>query len=88
MDSKGRALDNVYIERFWRSLKYEDIYIRSYETMKEIKKGINNYIMFFNTERIHQALGYKTPDSVYYNNKKERNKKGEKYSPKICLNFV
>ena len=67
MDSKGRALDNVYIERFWRTLKQEDIYLNRYETMPEAKIGINKFIYFYNTQRIHSSLEYKTPDEIYYN---------------------
>lgn len=67
MDSKGRALDNVFIERFWRSLKQEKIYINVLETVKEAKEGINEYIKFYNEERMHQSLKYRTPEAVYYN---------------------
>ena len=66
MDGKGRALDNIYIERFWRSLKYENIYIVKYESMKECKEGVKRYFEFYNTERFHQSLDYKTPDEIYY----------------------
>jgi putative transposase len=66
MDGKGRAIDNIYIERFWRSLKYEDIYLNSYETINELFHGVDKYIKFFNKERIHQSLDYKTPDSIYF----------------------
>ena len=66
MDSKGRALDNIYIERFWRSLKYEDIYIKDYSSMAELKKGIKNYMNFYNSERFHQSLDYETPNDIYY----------------------
>ena len=66
MDSKGRALDNVFIERLWRSLKYEDIYIKDYETMPELYQGINSYFYFFNNERSHQSLNYMTPAEVYF----------------------
>jgi putative transposase len=65
MDSVGRALDNVYVERLWRSLKYEDIYIKSYENMSELIKGITKYFQFYNSERFHQSLGYETPDEMY-----------------------
>jgi len=71
MDSKGRALDNVYIERFWRSLKYENIFINDYGTVKELKEGIRRYIQFYNTERFHQSLEYQTPDEVYCENEKQ-----------------
>lgn len=65
MDSKGRALDNIFVERFWRSLKYEDIYIKKYETVFELKQGLFHYFEFYNRTRPHQALGYKTPWEVH-----------------------
>ena len=65
MDGKGRALDNVYIERLWRSLKYEEIYLNCYETMEALKAGVKRYFHFYNTERFHQSLGYQTPDEMY-----------------------
>ncbi len=65
MDGKGRALDNIYIERFWRTLKYEDIYIKDYNSMAELKEGIKKYIEFYNSERFHQSLDYDTPDEIY-----------------------
>jgi putative transposase len=66
MDSKGRALDNVYIERFWRTLKQEDIYLNRYETMPTARIGINKFIHFYNTQRLHSSLEYRTPDEIYY----------------------
>jgi putative transposase len=66
MDGKGRATDNIAIERFWRSLKYEDVYPRSYSTLKEARAGIGEYINLYNKERLHQSLNYATPDEVYY----------------------
>ena len=68
MDGKGRALDNVYIERFWRSLKQEKIYLIILTTVKEAKDAINEYVKFYNNERMHQSLEYFTPAKVYYNN--------------------
>ena len=65
MDAKGRSIDNIVIERFWRTLKYEDIYPKSYKTIKEARDGINEYINIYNTKRIHSAINYKTPDEVY-----------------------
>ena len=67
MDSKGRALDNVFIERFWRTLKYENIYLNNYETLIAARLGINKFINFYNTNRLHSSLSYKTPDELYYN---------------------
>lgn len=76
MDDKGRATDNIVIERFWRSLKYEDVYPNSYSTIKEARIGIGEYIKTYNTQRLHSALDYQTPDEVYYkgvNNKRFNN---------------
>lgn len=66
MDGKGRAIDNIYIERLWRSLKYEDIYIRGYEKISDCIRGVNKYFKFYNSERFHQSLKYKTPDEIYF----------------------
>ena len=66
MDGKNRCLDNIYIERFWRSLKYEDFYLKDYASVPELKRGIKNYIEFYNNRRWHQSLNYKTPASVYF----------------------
>jgi len=65
MDGKNRALDNIFVERFWRTLKYEDIYLKNYETMIELKAGLKRYFEFYNTERYHQSLEYLTPDEMY-----------------------
>lgn len=65
MDGKNRALDNIYIERLWRSLKYEDIYIKHYESVRELRDGVSRYFTFYNEERFHQGLGYLTPDEIY-----------------------
>jgi putative transposase len=65
MDGRGRALDNVFVERLWRTVKYEDVYIRYYETVAELLQGLTRYFAFYNQERIHQSLGYETPAEVY-----------------------
>jgi putative transposase len=65
MDSKGRALDNIFIERFWRSLKYECIYLHSWADGKQLNKGLKDYIYFYNCLRKHQSLNYLTPQQVY-----------------------
>jgi putative transposase len=65
MDGKGRCIDNVFVERLWRSLKYEEVYLNPYDSMHEARQGINRYFDFFNYERPHQALGYQTPGSFY-----------------------
>ena len=66
MDAKGRSIDNIVMERFWRSIKYEDIYPSSYKTIKEARDGIKEYIEIYNKERLHSSIGYLTPDEVYY----------------------
>lgn len=66
MDGKGRAIDNVFIERLWRSLKYEDIYLKSYETVKSLYEGLKAYFEFYNNERFHQSLNYKKPTEIYF----------------------
>lgn len=72
MDGRGRALDNIFIERFWRSLKYEEVYLHDYETVKEAKTGIRSYFDYYNNERQHQSLEYKTPAEVYFKGVKEQ----------------
>jgi putative transposase len=66
MDGRGRALDNVFIERLWRALKYEDIYLNDYATVPELEAGLERYFYFYNHERLHQGLGYRTPASVHF----------------------
>jgi len=73
MDAKGRSIDNIAIERFWRSIKYEDIYLNSYQTIKEARNGIKDYIEIYNKERLHSSIEYLTPNEAYYkgiNNKR------------------
>jgi len=65
MDGKGRYIDNIFIERLWRSLKYEEVYLHPYDTVSEARAGIGRYLLFFNEERPHTALGYRTPASFY-----------------------
>ena len=65
MDGRGRALDNIFVERLWRSVKYEDVYLKGYGNIAELMLGLSTYFAFYNTERPHQSLGYQTPDKVY-----------------------
>lgn len=80
MDGKGRALDNVFIERLWRSVKYEEIYLRSYADGREAERSLAKYFRFYNDERPHQSLGYQTPAAVY---KATRNLRGRSKSPLV-----
>lgn len=72
MDGRSRVFDNIFIERLWRSLKYEEVYLKDYNDVWEAEQGIRNYFMFYNTERLHSALGYKTPQQVYYEGRRLR----------------
>jgi hypothetical protein len=65
MDSKGRFLDNIFIERLWRSLKYEEVFIKAYGSVAEARRGIGAWLVFYNNERPHQALDYRTPSEVF-----------------------
>jgi putative transposase len=67
MDGRGRVFDNIFIERLWRSVKYEDVYLKGYETCEEIIDGLGSYFPFYNNQRPHQALGYKVPYEIHYN---------------------
>jgi len=64
-------MDNVFNERLWRSVKYEEVYINDYETVRDAKEGIGGYMSFYNWERSHQSLDYKTPAEVYFNHKEQ-----------------
>lgn len=66
MDGKGRWIDNVFIERLWRSVKYEDVYLRAYENGREVQAGLTRYFDFYNRRRLHQSHAYRTPDEIYY----------------------
>ncbi len=67
MDGRGRALDNVFVERLWRSVKYEEVYLHDYGGMRDAQWGLGQDFGFYNEERPHQALGYQTPVAVYEN---------------------
>lgn len=67
MDGRGRAFDNIFVERFWRTVKYEDIYLQDYESVPALISGLGNYFPFYNNERPHQSLGYRTPTEVHFN---------------------
>jgi putative transposase len=65
MDGRGRCMDNIFIERLWRSLKYEEVYLKDYESVMEAHTGIERYFRFYNHERLHQSLGYQTPAAIH-----------------------
>jgi putative transposase len=66
MDGRGRALDNIFVERLWRTVKYEDIYLKEYATVPALLSGLTHYFAFYNDERLHQSLGYRTPAMVHF----------------------
>ena len=66
MDGKGRALDNIFTERLWRTVKYEEVYIHEYTSPREARQALSRYFAFYNQERLHQALDYQTPAEVYF----------------------
>jgi putative transposase len=66
MDGRGRAMDNIMIERLWRSVKYEEVYLKDYESVADARSGLRQYFRFYNGERLHQSLGYRTPEAIHY----------------------
>jgi len=80
MDGRGRALDNVFVERLWRTVKYEDIYLNNYSNVLDLELGLERYFRFYNNERVHQSLGYQTPAEIHAGY--------EKCQSKIHLSFA
>jgi putative transposase len=70
MDGRGRCMDNIFTERLWRSVKYEEVYTGEYENLPQAREGLAQYLVFYNETRVHQALGYKTPAEVYFAHRK------------------
>jgi putative transposase len=72
MDGTGRAFDNIFVERFWRSLKYEEVYLKSYESVWDCRWSLKRYMEFYNQERIHQSLEYRTPAEVHFSTREQK----------------
>ena len=72
LDGRGRAMDNIFNERLWRSVKYEQVYINDYNTVRDAKEGISRYMNFYNLGRPHQSLNYRTPAEVYFDDKEQK----------------
>lgn len=66
MDGRGRAMDNIFTERLWRSVKYEEVYLKNYDSVLDAKDGLTRYFTTYNTRRLHQALNYRTPENIYF----------------------
>ena len=83
MDGVGRATDNICIERFWRTIKYEEIYLNEYKNIKALNRAIEKYMNSYNKKRLHSAIGYQTPNEVYYQADNNLDSKGEKLLPLV-----
>ena len=70
MDGRGRVFDNIFVERMWRTVKYEEVYLHDYQSIKETKEQLKKYFHFYNEQRLHQSLEYKTPAEIYFGNNK------------------
>lgn len=70
MDGRGRVFDNIFVERLWRSVKYEEVYLKDYQNVRETREGLGNYFEFYNQKRVHQSLDYRTPAAVYFERSK------------------
>ncbi len=84
MDGKGRYIDNIFVERLWRSIKYEEVYLKAYGNGAEAKAGIGDYLKFYNQERPHQALGYRTPGEVFQEGQQNRYGQNQKLVLPSC----
>jgi putative transposase len=71
MDGRGRVFDNIFVERLWRTVKYEEVYLKSYKTVEEAIDALSNYFRFYNTERLHESLKYRTPYEIYFKEQME-----------------
>ncbi len=72
MDGRGRFVDNIFTERLWRTIKYEEVYLHEYSTPLKAQQSLDSYIEFYNQGRLHQALGYQTPGDIYYQTKTQK----------------
>lgn len=81
MDGKGRALDNIFTERLWRTVKYEEVYLHEYEDPRAARRGLAAYFEFYNQERLHQSLNYRTPAEVYFDPTLQRERQQESVTP-------
>ncbi len=84
MDGRGRVFDNIFVERLWRSVKYEEVYLKDYQTPEEAYRGLEDYFEFYNTERLHQALSYGTPQEAYWSGNGKRSQGGWETAPPLA----
>jgi putative transposase len=83
MDGKNRALDNVFTERLWRTVKYEDIYLRDYRSVRETRLGLERYFEFYNLSRLHQSLDYRTPAEAYFDPNNQRRRVTDQFGAEL-----
>ena len=83
MDSVGSYIDNVFVERLWRSVKYEEAYLKAYESVAEARAGIGTYLGFYNSERPHQTLDYRTPAQVFEEGRNQVHQPGMSLTPEL-----
>jgi putative transposase len=85
MDGRGRALDNIFVERLWRTVKYEYVYLQDLQTVQQAWLGLRDFFHFYNHERLHQSLDYQTPAAVYLQNHYQQNETTTFYQPASIL---
>ena len=89
MDGRGRVFDNIFIECLWRTVKYEEVYLKDYAGVQDAVGSLDKYFRFYNEKRIHQALNYKTPREVYFNLRRNGTLEKKKAAPQIVnLNYL
>ena len=86
MDGRGRCMDNIFTERLWRTVKYEEVYLKSYRTIHEARTNLSAYFRFYNNQRRHQSLDYRTPNEVYY--EKTANKKSARADSRLTARIT
>ena len=85
MDGRGRALDNIFVERLWRTVKYEYVYLQEIQTVREAWLRLRDFFHFYNHERFHQSLDYRTPAQVYFGSSQNRGEQADFYQPATIL---
>ncbi len=88
MDGRGRVCDNIFVERLWRSVKYEEVYVHSYESVKDAWEYLTRYFQLYNGERLHESLGYRTPHELYFGDGRNNHRQADNLIHLIEPHFV
>lgn len=88
MDGRGRVFDNIFVERLWRSVKYEEVYVHSYESVRDANESLSRYFKLYNRERLHESLGYRTPHEVYFGSGRNNNGQADELIHLIEADFL